>query len=239
MVSGELFFEHLKMNSESFKAVETIPHFPVLPETCYIHPPLPDSDGSSFEELLDRFCTATPEDRELIRAFYLTLFWGGKPGTRPAWLITGPDDDPKGGVGIGKSTFIELASTLVGGFIDVTLGEDIASVKKRLLSPNARQHRMVRIDNIKAKVNWADLEALITSPVISGHKLFTGESCRPNHLIWCLTLNAASLSRDMAARCMIIQLQRPTNSPDWATETMQFIQDHKWQIITDIRHALS
>jgi hypothetical protein len=41
--------------------------------------------------------------------FVLTLFWGGPPpGQRPAWLFTGPENDPLGGVGVGKSACVQL-----------------------------------------------------------------------------------------------------------------------------------
>jgi len=33
---------------------------------------------------------------QLIKAFLLTLFWGGRPGARPVFLFTAPDDDPQG-----------------------------------------------------------------------------------------------------------------------------------------------
>ena len=239
LIGRETFFEHLKMTCASFDAVETAPHFPSLPGVRYIHPPLPASDGTRFDELLGRFSTATQEDRELLRSFFLTLFWGGKPGKRPVFMFTSSDNDPQGGVGVGKSTVVELASQLVGGFVDVSLGDNFSKVKTRLLSPAARGKRIVRIDNIKQHLDLADLEALITSPIISGHEMFKGEGSRPNTLVWCLTVNAATVTRDFAQRCVIIQLQRPSNHPNWFNETADFIKTYKWQIVADIGHALS
>lgn len=239
MITRETFFQHLKMTSTPFDAVETGPHFPPMPSVCYIHPPLPTSTGQHFEDVLASFSTATPEDRELLRAFFMTLFWGGRPGKRPVFMFTSSDNDPNGGVGVGKSTVVELASQLVGGYVDVSLGDNFSKVKTRLLSPTARGKRIVRIDNIKQRVEMADLEAMITSPIISGHEMHRGEGTRPNTLVWCLTVNAATVTRDFAQRCVIIQLQRPANNPTWFTETADFIKTNKWQIIADIGHALT
>ncbi len=124
---------------------------------------------------------------------------------------------------------------LVGGMIEVSSTDDMVAIKTRLLSSGASFKRIARIDNIKDhRFDWADLEGLITSPVISGRQLYAGEGTRPNTLIWTLTLNSTSLSRDMARRCIIVRLQRPINNPNWMQETHQFISTHKWQIIADI-----
>jgi hypothetical protein len=77
------------------------------------------------------------------------------------------------------------------------------------------------------------LEAQITSDVISGHQLYEGEGQRPNWLIWCLTVNGASLSRDMAQRVVVIKLKRPDYSATWEDETRALIDGRRWHIIGD------
>ena len=239
-IPQERFFAHLQMTAREYDAVELVPHFPELPNTYYIHPPLADADGSYLRNLLQCFSPATPIDGQLIKAFFMSLLWGGGFGCRPAWLFTGADDDDQGrGRGIGKSTLSKLASILVGGFAEISQSESIEKVKTRLLSSSARNLRIARLDNIKThRFSWGELEGLITSPVISGHELYQGEGRRPNSLTWVLTLNGASLSTDMAQRCVIVQLSRPLHSASWESETRQFIEQHRWDIISDIIQEL-
>jgi hypothetical protein len=235
MVSPERFLAHLQATAQQFDAVEQYPHWPALPRTYYMHPPLPATDGTYLDALVNFFNPLTPVDRKLIRAFVMGLAFGGPPGSRPAWLFTAPSDDPQAGRGVGKSKLIELASELVGGMIEISDQEDIIAVKKRLLSPNARTLRVCRLDNIKRlRFSWADLEALITSQVISGHRLYHGEGRRPNTLTWTLTLNGASLSKDMAKRAIVVKLERPQYGPNWEQEARHFIEAYRWHIINDI-----
>jgi hypothetical protein len=238
-VSQERFFEGLRMTAQAYEAIELLPHFPALPGTYYCHPGLPSADGQCLERLVGFFCPETPTDREQIKALIMTLFWGGPPGARPAALITGPDQDVRQGRGLGKSTLLALLGELAGGFTEVQTHEDMPAVIKRLLSPDARSLRMARLDNVKTlRLSWAELEALITSPVISGHRLYKGEGRRPNHLLWGITLNGGSLSKDFAQRCRFIRLARPQYDPTWDACVANFIQQHRWQILADVKQAL-
>ena len=153
--------------------------------------------------------------------------------------MVGPDSDFEKGRGIGKSTLIAVLSELVGGFLEISTNEDIVAIKKRLLSPEARPFRVCRVDNIKThRFSWADLEGLITSPVISGHEMYVGEGRRPNTLLWTLTLNGASMSKDMSQRCVTIKLNRPAHNPSWEEDVRNYINEHRWQIIADVLHVL-
>lgn len=241
-VTQERFFANLQMFAEAWEVVETVPHFPTVPGAYYMHPELPDTNGTYLEQFVDFFTPLTPTDRELIKAFVLTLFWGGPPGKRPAFLITGPDQDSepeKKGRGTGKSTLVSLVSQLVGGMLTFSSREDMKGIKTRLLSPNALQLRLALLDNLKTlRFSWADLEGLITSPVISGHRMYHGEGRRPNNLVWALTLNGATLSKDMAERCVIIKVKRPEYDPNWQPQVEDYIRTYRWEIINDIRLCL-
>jgi hypothetical protein len=238
-ITQERFFEHLRMTVEAFDGIETTPHWPPLPRTFYMHRPLPEPTGT-LEQFLGFFCPDSDEDRELIRAMILTLFWGGPSGARPAFLITGPDNDPERGRGTGKTKLVDILSEeLAGGYTDVSPTDQIADVKTRLLSDGARQSRVVRLDNIKTlKFSWADLEGLITASEISGKALYKGEGRRPNTIVWCLTLNGASLSKDMAQRVVIIKLKRPAFSATWERDVRAFARGHRWEILADVRAIL-
>jgi hypothetical protein len=227
------------MAAENYDAIELYPHFPHLPRTLYMHPPLPTSGGSSLNTFIEFFSPASLDDHRLLKVFLAALIWGGAPGSRPAWLFTGPTGDALGGRGVGKSILVELAAELVGGFIDARKNEDMPSIIKRLLSPGARHLRVVRLDNVKSdRFSWADLEGLITAPVISGHQMYEGEGRRPNTVTWAITVNGATLSRDMAQRCIIVTLARPHPNPGWADHVRQFVAVHRWQIIRDLQVLL-
>jgi hypothetical protein len=240
-IPQERFFEHLRMTRvPSYDVIETLPHWPRLSGAYYMHAPVGRGDGRLLDRLLDFFRPHSDVDRELIRAMIFSLFWGGAPGTRPAFLITGPDQDAEQGRGLGKSTLPAIvAEELAGGYIDISPTGQIADVKTRLLSDGAHQTRVARLDNVKTlKFSWADLEGLITATVISGRALYKGEGRRPNTLVWIITLNGASLSKDMAQRVIVIKLDRPAFRPTWEEETRAFIRENRVGILADIRQAL-
>jgi hypothetical protein len=233
-IPQERFYEHLRMTAEPFGSIEVLPHHPPMPGAYYMLPQLPPA-GRRLRRFLGFFCPETPEDAELILAMILTPLWGGPAGRRPAFLVTGPDDDPKQGRGTGKTTLVDvLADEVLNGFVDVSPTDQIADVKTRLLSDAGRQIRIARLDNVKTlKFSWADLEGLITSPEISGKQLYQGEGRRPNTLAWLITLNGASLSADMAQRVVVIKLRRPDYRAEWEEEVRAFAREHRWGIIAD------
>jgi hypothetical protein len=238
-ITQERFYEHLRMKVQQFDAIETLPHWPPLPRTYYMHQRVPEPAGL-LERLIDFFHPVSPLDRELIKAMFLTLFWGGSPGSRPAFLVTGPDQDLEQGRGVGKTQLSQIpAEELCCGYIDVAPTDSIAEVKTRLLSTESGRLRVVRLDNVKTfRFSWADLEGLITSSEISGRALYVGEGRRPNTLVWMITLNGASLSKDMAQRCVQIKLARPQFEASWENDLREFIRANRWGIIADIRALL-
>jgi NrS-1 polymerase HBD domain len=238
-ITQERFYEHLRMTAERYDSIETLPHWPPMPGTYYMHRPLPEPCGK-LAALLDFFYPATPLDRELIKALILSPFWGGQPGHRPAFLITGEEQDPGQGRGVGKTTLVDIISQgLAGGSLDVSPTDEIARVKTRLLSGNRSRVRFARLDNVKTlKFSWADLEGLITAPEISGHALFLGEGRRPNVLTWAITLNGASLSKDLAQRVIPVRLGRPQYDATWESRVREFIQTYRWELIAEIGRTL-
>src|SRR5262249_28319446 len=159
-------------------------------------------------------------------------------GARPAWLITGPDQDDQGGRGVGKTTFVGKCAELVGGMMAINdpTATDSADLERRLLSPGARCLRVVTIDNLKTlKFSWGFMEASIPATSISGRQMYVGEGKRPNSVTWVITANGASLSRDMAQRCCILKLARPNyTAGDWDLAVTEFIARHRWDIIADV-----
>jgi hypothetical protein len=240
LVTKDQFYEYLRISAEKYDAIENCPHWPPLHGIYYMHPPVPEQAGIGKLDELVRFFYTLLTDRALIKSLILTLFWGGSPGSRPAFLIMGPDDDPEQGRGVGKSRLVDILSEeLVGGSIDVCPTDSIAGVKTRLLSNEEGRKRVARLDNVKThRFSWADLEGLITSSTISGRALYKGEGRRPNTLIWMITLNGASLSKDMAQRVIPIKLWRPDFDPMWESKVRTFIRKHRWELLAEIKSIL-
>jgi hypothetical protein len=239
-VTHERFYEHLRMTVAQYDAIETLPHWPPIPGIYYMHEPIPPTNSARLEELLDKFCPETFLDRQLIKALILTLFWGGSPGQRPGFLVTGPDNDQEQGRGIGKSKLCDIISEeLGGGYVDVLPTDEMKNVKTRLLSTEDGRKRVVRLDNVKThRFSWADLEGLMTSSVVSGHSMYHGEGRRPNTLVWLITLNGASLSKDMAQRVIVVKLTRPEFESGWEDDVRAFCRTHRLELLGEIREAL-
>jgi putative DNA primase/helicase len=222
--------------SQQYDAVALLPHEPSLPRHYYRWEPdysyVPD--GSYFNRLCSYFDNVESSyDATLIRAMFLTPAWGGPYGMRPAWAIMAPDR------GCGKSTLANAVGLLYGGMIEAALtlrAED--ELLSRLLTPDARNLRVVRLDNIKGEVSSAQIEGLITAETISGHQKYKGEGRRPNNLMWILTGNGMRLSRDISERCFIIRLSRPVYRPDWESRIRDYIDASRTRILMDILREL-
>jgi hypothetical protein len=235
LVTRAEFFAHLQQTAQEYQALEGMPHEPALVGHYYLHPEPRGGDGKALAWLVGRFCPATPEDAALLWSAFLTLFWGGPAGQRPIYLIDSEEDDPEGGRGVGKTKFGQAVARLAGGHIDARPQEDFDKLMTRLLSPAALDRRVVLLDNVKLlRFSWADLEALVTADVISGRALYQGEARRPNTLLWIVTLNRASVSKDLAQRSVPIRLKRPPHDPRWEEDTWAFIDRERWAIVGDI-----
>lgn len=223
-------FQEIRRTATSYLAVETLPHEPPIANHYYACDTPSPGDGTALDELVGRFCFETTIDADLFRAALATVLWGGAGGTRPAFLFDSAD-----GRGAGKSKTASMLIQFAGGAIDLSTNEDSGIVKQRLLSADGLTKRIAVLDNVKSlKFSWAELEALITSPTISGKALYVGESQRPNNLLWIITLNGASLSTDMAQRCVVIRVKKPPYKPTWEEETRAFIESHRDALIADI-----
>jgi hypothetical protein len=229
------FHSYLIQKTESYDAVEPYPHYPAISGHYYMHPAVKGGDGRAFADLLDRFNPATPVDRQLIKAMFMTPFWGGPGGARPVFLITCEDEDVNKGRGVGKTSLAEMVGHLAGGLLTFSKEEASETIMKRLLSPPALDKRVCLFDNVKSlKFSSEVLEGLVTVPTLSGRQLYVGDGSRPNTLTYLMTINGATLSKDMAQRCVIIKVRRPVHSGDWAAETRGLIDRRRWEIVGDI-----
>lgn len=232
-LSQEAFLEVCRIHCEPWDQVELFPHDPLIPGHFYHHPevPIDTADGSHLTELVRQFHPHSPEDEDLIRLFFLTLLWGGPPRKRPIFLFEAASGS---GQGSGKTTVAIVGSALVGHFISLSPKEKLTDIHNRLLSPEALTRRVILIDNLKAlRFSDSDIEGLITTPIISGKQMYTGEGRRPNTFVWVVTSNKPSLSKDLAQRSVIIRVETPVYSPEWEKNVLAYIQDFRWQIIAD------
>lgn len=237
LTKGEFLETVRQQCTERFEAVASVPHEPRLAGHFYARPepPPPDPPGSALAGFLRLLAPATPEDSELVRAMLMTLRWGGPPGSRPAFVITTPDGDKAGGRGTGKSTLAKFAARIAGGSLSLRQGEDFQKFMGRVLSPSGLGKTVVLVDNLKTmKFSWADLEAFITSDVLSGHRLYEGEGQRPNTITTIITINGPALSKDIAQRCVTIHLARPDYTPEWEEEVNRYLDTHLDGIQADL-----
>mgnify|MGYP006908261208 CR=1 FL=1 len=222
-------FAELRRTAQAYEAVEVLPHEPLMQDHYYACEIPEPGDGTALRGLVDRYAPETDIDGDLISAMFVTPTWGGPCGARPAFLIQSDH-----GRGSGKSKLASHVGYLHGGAIELSSNEDAAVLKQRLLSPEGLTKRIASLDNVKSmRFSWAELEALITAPVVSGKRLYVGESRRPNNLTFVITMNGPSLSKDIAQRCVIVKLARPKHSATGEEETRAYIDKHRRAIIAD------
>ena len=106
-------FNHLPRVVQEYAAVESLPHPPPMDGHYYACREYPPGDGSRLRELIDRFSPETDVDRDLIVAAFVTPFWGGHGGTRPAFCLTSD-----AGRGCGKSKLAAFIADLAGGALN-------------------------------------------------------------------------------------------------------------------------
>lgn len=228
--SKEEVFGELCRTVEHFHSIESLPHEPPILGHYYTYPTPPPGNGDALAGFIDCFSPETPIDRDLIISMFATVLWGGPGGSRPAFLITSDR-----GRGSGKSTLASMLAEFAGGGLEISANEDAGKMKARLLSTEGLQKRVAILDNVKTlKFSWAELESLITSSTISGHRLYKGEGTRPNNLTWVITLNGVALSTDMAQRVVVIKINRPQHSGSWEDETRSYLRKHRDAIIADL-----
>src|SRR5690606_13036722 len=146
----------------------------------------------------------------------------------PALLITAQGNDSEQGRGVRKSVLADMLGQFAGGLFDARQNEAGPQIVTRLLT-GGNQLRLPRLDNVNSRhFSWAAFEGLLTASQISGRRLYAGDAQRPNLLTWILTMNNPSLSKDIAQRCQVTRLARPSNHGNWRRDVEAFIEQHRW-----------
>ena len=230
------FYQYVGCHATAYDMIATLPHFPPI-EGVYYSKQIEPCQTRMLDQLIDKINYATPVDRVLLKACFMTPFWGGPGGSRPAFLLDGEESDEAGRRGIGKTTITDVLSQLCGDAIDISNKTDGEDIKKRLLGGG--ESRMVRLDNVKS-TNFSNeaIESLITIGKVSGHRMYVGQSTVMNWFTFIMTFNDACLSKDMAQRTIIIRLKRPQYDANWETDLRAFVVAHRDEIIADIGYEL-
>ncbi|MHB9131919.1 MAG: hypothetical protein ACYDBB_12640 [Armatimonadota bacterium] len=231
LVSPTMLWEELKVRATKYDSVQPYPHYPNLPDAYYAWTAPADytPDGHYLEGFLNYFPPETSLDRDLLRVTVCLLVYGSQPGGRPGILLVGPH-------GCGKTTFAQVAASLVGGATKVGT-RDWASerIGPRFLSKDALTKYVVLTDNIKGQPDYCDiLGDFITADVINGYRLYEGDGSRPNHLQYLLTSNDLVVPKDFADRLYIVHFQVPADKqPGWLGEVKRYVKDHQHKILAD------
>jgi hypothetical protein len=218
-ISKAEFFEAVKRHAKAVDDIDVTPHFPPIRGRHYTREITNDRDMSELEKFLDLFAPETEHDRQLLLAAVATVCWGGRPGKRPGFAIESAEADITGQIGTGKSTAAEMIASvpLLGktGHMAIKTKADMDKVSSHMQDASTGSKRVVLIDNVKCLLAGEDLESLITSPSIDGHKLYGGYSERTNYFTIFVTGNFLRTSDDMSTRLVPIRIRRPVNDPKW------------------------
>jgi hypothetical protein len=231
----EEFFRGLPRYLEQYDWVSEHPHFPRIKGVLYTRKAPKASQTGMLAKLIGHFSPAGPIDRRLLEALACTFYWGGPCGRRPMFAITGE------GRGSGKSTVVDVLSSLVGGVVSIGSEslQDASQITTRLLSGDGRTKMVCNLDNLKThRFSSSTVEGLVTAQDISGRQLFVGNGTRPNYVTWCTTVNGASFSEDFAQRNVVIKLKKPTYAGNWEATVGAFIETNREAIEADVRHTL-
>jgi hypothetical protein len=235
-ISKAEMYQYVGLQAERYETITNMPHFPPLPDCYYCIKVAPERNGK-LDQLIEMFNYANEADKILLKSLFMTPFWGGPGGSRPAFLLDGIDNDGMGNRGIGKTSVTDALSLLCGDCLDISRKTDGDDVRKLMLTSG--DVRLVRMDNIKAGNLSNDVfESLITTKRVSGHKLYVGHASVPNWFTFVMTFNDASLSRDMSQRTMVVRLKRPRYDANWFPRIVDFIEKNRGDILSDIAASI-
>ena len=168
----------------------------------------PQYHGGVFDEWVDTFRWATPEDRDILRAWLLSLF--AQPevpaGRFPALLLA-----TYSGSSVGKTETANMISAIFGRMISRSWTAQTAEkIDRELLSG---EHRFFCADNLvptkrNGVIEDGQLSEYLTKGVVESKRLYsTGGTARINKpTIDILTANYPMLALDLLQRVVVVGL---------------------------------
>ena len=240
MLTKQEFFSVVHREAEVFQSISYVPDFPKRDDVYYMTAELPPPHPKHqfLRNFVDRFGPETLEDRDGIMVFTVTALYYLYGVPRPAWVI-----DSRDGQGCGKTTIPEALAYLFGGSSEASevitipyrsLERGTDEITKRLISSTGRQRRFALIDNVQGVFDSPELAEMITSRSISGRAPYgRGEESRPNNLTFVMTMNTATLGRDIAERSIFLHLKRRPYDPHWKEALYADIRNYRLHIMAD------
>lgn len=230
----EEFHAHIKnLRTERYCGVATVPHVPEVPGIYYLPCQLPESDGEALREFLEALNPETEDDRLLLLAMILTPMWGGSCGQRPAFVLSA-----KTGVSSGKTATAHAIGMIYDGAFELPDGEEWRETSRHLMDDEALNRRVLLADNVKGTLSSRCLEILVTSPTISGHRMYVGGMSRPNLMTLFVTSNVPRLSRDLSSRSINVRIGGFRHGVDFIAWTGKFMSERRAALLADIRAVL-
>lgn len=243
------FFEALKSQATKYENISYVPDYPRRDTTYYSHPELPKpTEGHRyFWGFVDMFSPVDDDEgvnRALLAAFIMAPIYHKPLTDKPLWVIDSPS-----GQGVGKSALPQMVAALYGRNMEegrvldasiYDIDRNYAEIVRRLLSSAGRTARIFRVDNVTGTLKCPNLASLVTTSSISGRPSYgRGEETRKNDLTYCITANGCQLDTDLASRSHYIMLKKPVMDAHWKDNVIQYISEHKMQIMADIIDILS
>lgn len=126
-------------------------------------------------------------------------------GPRPIFAFDAP---AVAGPGSGKTLLASAVCAVLTGHAEITpFPDDPRELPKLITGKLLAQDSVVVFDNLEGTVRHKDLAAVATTTVWTHRILGKQEIARmPQTATWCLTLNGAEFSRDLARRTVVIRL---------------------------------
>jgi hypothetical protein len=221
--------------SRRYVSIADHEHEPPIPGVFYTRPRglLEKGSGATLAAFSELLNADTDFDRDLLVAMLATPLWGGRPGSRPAFVLT-----TRHGRGVGKTSTAMAVAKVYGGAIWIDPDEPWSRVVERLLTDSAQSKRIALIDNLKGTYSRGDIESAITADTISGRKMYVGDSARPNLLTWIVTANAPALSSDLASRAVVVRIGRSKYGTPFEDTIGDLLDDQGEALIADLRALL-
>jgi hypothetical protein len=250
MASRAEVYASLWANADRYEQVSGVPGWPARADVFYAHGDLPAVDSALpyFNKLVSFFAPATEADHLLIRVMFASPLYFEPKIDRPMWVI-----DSEHGQGVGKTKLAEMLAYLYGCPGDPSSCEPLwvdseqlqveanfERVMRRVLSGQARQKRVMLLDNVEGYLKCQQLASMVTQGSMSGLAPYArGEETRPNDLTFVMTSNNATMNRDLISRSMFIHLVHPGfDVADWGRKVTAHIDAHRLKIIAEIRAVL-
>lgn len=212
----------------------------LMGSSLYTGVPLtPQDHGGLFEQWLSSFRCATPEDKEVLRAWCVGALLqrlipsGGFPGL----LIAAHTN------GAGKTATAEMLSAILGQCLNVywpSIRDEESFMRKVL----GGRRRFVLVDNMTPEgnecvIDASSLAAMMTRGEFVVKKLYvsTGSISCANRYLYILTANQPMLSPELLSRVVILSLDKGAGFSlnwisSWTARRTQLLEDMMFYCIS-------